>query len=120
MLNTTPTPIIVPADLTARLDQLHGLYGRDQSLSHHLDGLNARLAQARQIYGPTLSLQHVVTGLYTQLDELRQLYGSDSAEDVLTSIIARKKRYNRLVELQSKMMLSTAEYERNAGHSKRI
>jgi hypothetical protein len=61
----------------ARLDQLHNLYGRDQSLPDILDGLNKRLSQARTLYGPEQSLPAVVSGLYEKLDELRNLYGSD-------------------------------------------
>lgn len=38
-------------DLKGRLDQLHGLYGRDQSLPDILDGLNNRLGYARELYG---------------------------------------------------------------------
>jgi hypothetical protein len=103
------TPILVGPDVSARLEQLHGLYGRDQSLADILDGLSSRLARARQLYGPGRSLPEVVNGLYEKLDELRQLYGSESIEEILDGIIDRKRRVNRLVELQSKMVLSAHE-----------
>jgi hypothetical protein len=93
----------------ARLDRLHELFGRDQSLLDMLDGLITRLAAARQLYGPGRSLAMVVSGIYSQLDELRHLYGSDSAEDMLALVIARKKRLNRLVELQTKALATDDE-----------
>jgi hypothetical protein len=40
---TDTTPINVGPDISARLNQLHGLYGRDKTI---LDGLNKRLGQA--------------------------------------------------------------------------
>jgi hypothetical protein len=43
---TDTTPINVGPDISARLNQLHGLYGRDKTLSDILDGLNKRLGQA--------------------------------------------------------------------------
>ena len=48
------------------------------------------------------SLPEAVSGIYYQLDELRQLYGVQSVEQILAGVIDRKKRLNRLVELQSK------------------
>jgi hypothetical protein len=103
------TSILVEPDVSARLEQLHGLYGRDHSLLDILDGLSSRLARARQLYGPGRSLPQVVNGLYEKLDELRQLYGSESIEEILDGIIDRKRRLNRLVELQSKMVLNAHE-----------
>jgi hypothetical protein len=103
------TPILVEPDVSARLEQLHGLYCRDQSLPDILDGLSSRLARARQLYGPGRPLPEVVNGLYEKLDELRQLYGSESIEEILDGIIDRKRRLNRLAELQSKMVLSAHE-----------
>jgi hypothetical protein len=96
------TPIIVPPDLTASLDQLHNLYGRNQPLLPIIQGLST-LARPRQLYGPGRSLPFVVSGLYDKLDELCRLYGSELAEDVLDDVIAWRKRFNRLVELQSKV-----------------
>jgi hypothetical protein len=101
--------IIVPPDLSAKLDQLHGLYGRDQSLSRHLDGLNAQLVHARILYGGEQSLVAVVNGLYEKLNLLRQLYGNDELGEVLDGIIDRKLRLNRMVELQRKVALSVPE-----------
>ena len=109
-MRTPASNIVVTADLRARLDKLHDLYGHDQSLKEILDGLNTRLVRARQIYGPERSLPAVVSGLYDQLDELRQLYGAESIEGVLASIIDRKKRLNRLVELRSKVMVTDQEH----------
>jgi CRP-like cAMP-binding protein len=40
---------------------------------------------------------------------VRQLYGSESIEEILDGIIDRKRRLNRLVELQRKMVLSAQE-----------
>jgi hypothetical protein len=37
---------------------------------------------------------------------LHQLYGSESIEEILAGIIDRKRRLNRLVELQSKTMVT--------------
>jgi hypothetical protein len=101
------TQIIAPPDVSATLDQLHGLYGRDQSLPAILEGLNKRLGHARILYGPGRS--EVVNGLYRKLDRIRQLYGSEHIEDVLDDIIERKEHLNRVVELQSKVMLSADE-----------
>jgi hypothetical protein len=103
------THIIVGPEVSAGLDQLHALYGRDQSLPHILDGLNTRLARARELYGPGRSLPLVVNGLYEKLDELRQLYGSESIEEILDGINRRRTRTNRMVELQSKVVLSVHE-----------
>jgi hypothetical protein len=99
----------VGPDVSVRLNQLHTLYGIDQPLTDILDGLNARLAHARQLYGPEWSIPVVVNGLYRKLDQLRQLYGSDHIEDILDGIIERREQLNRLVELQSKVMLSDDE-----------
>jgi hypothetical protein len=41
----------VEPDVSARLDTLHGLYGRDQSLSDILDGLYTKLGRARLLSG---------------------------------------------------------------------
>jgi hypothetical protein len=68
-----------------------------------------RLARARQLYGPGRSLPEVVNGLYRKLDRIRQLYDSEHIEDVLDDIIDQKLCLNRLVELQSKVMLSAEE-----------
>ena len=46
------TQITVGKELRAKPSQLHGIYGRDQSLPQILDGLNKRLDQARLLYGP--------------------------------------------------------------------
>jgi len=54
--------------------------------------------------------------LYDKLDKVLQLYGSDSIEDVLTGIARRKRRLNRLVELQSKVARSVHEL----GRTKRL
>jgi hypothetical protein len=50
-----------------------------------------------------------VSGIYEQLDELQKLYGGESIEAVLAGIIERKKRLNRMVELQSKVILNVHE-----------
>jgi hypothetical protein len=50
-----------------------------------------------------------VNGLYEKLNLLRQLYGSDELGGILDGIIDRKLRLNRMVELQRKVALSTAE-----------
>jgi hypothetical protein len=44
-----------------------------------------------------------------RLDELHQLYGSEPLEEILDGIIERKKRLNRLVELQSKVIMASDE-----------
>jgi hypothetical protein len=83
------TPITVGRHVRSRLDQLHGLYGRDQSLPDMLDGLNKRLDQAQLLYGPERSLPAIVSGLYDKLDELRRRYGSVRIEEILDgSLIA--------------------------------
>ena len=102
--------IVVPADLRATLDPLQGLYGRDQSLPDILDGLNTKLIHARQVYGRGRSIALVVSGLYEQLDELRKLYDSESIEEILAGIVDRKRRLNRLVELQRKVMVCAEEH----------
>jgi hypothetical protein len=76
-----------------------------------IQGLNTRLARARQLYGPGRSLPFVVSGLYDKLDELCRLYGSESAEAVLDDVIAWRRRFNRLDELQSKVTQTVCEYE---------
>jgi hypothetical protein len=83
------TPITVGRNVRSRLDQLHGLYGRGQSLPDILDGLNKRLDQAQLLYGPERSLPAIVSGLYDKLDELRRLYGSDRIEEILDGVIDR-------------------------------
>jgi hypothetical protein len=103
--------IVVPPDLTARLDELHGLFGRDQEMPDILRGLSTRLTRARQFYGPNRSLPEVVSGLYDKLDELRKLYGSESVESVLDEVIAWRKRFNRLIELQNQIGMSPLDYE---------
>jgi hypothetical protein len=64
---------------------------------------------ARQLYGPGRSLPFVVSGLYDKLDELRRLYRSETIEAVLDDVIAWRERFNRLVELQSKVTVSVHE-----------
>jgi hypothetical protein len=91
----------VGREVRERLDRLHELFGRDQSLLDILDGLIMRLGEARILYGPDRSLPEAVSGLYYLLDELRKLYGSDSIEEIVSGIIDRKRRLNRLVELKS-------------------
>jgi hypothetical protein len=108
--------IVVPADLRATLDKLHGLYGRGQSLANILDRLNTRLMRAREMYGPERSMPQVVTGIYDKLDNVRRLYstiyGYDmSIEEILDVIILHTRRLGRLVELQSHTMVSGAELE---------
>jgi hypothetical protein len=52
----------------------------------------------------------VMSGLYDKLEELRQLYGPDlTIEEILDGIISRKQQLNRLVKLQSKVMVSAGE-----------
>jgi hypothetical protein len=65
----------------------------------------------RILYGHGRSLPAVVSGLYVKLDRLRQLYGADQVEEILDGIIERKKRLNRLVELQSKTRVTINEHE---------
>jgi hypothetical protein len=97
---------------SAKLIQLHGLYGTDQSLPEILDGLNTRLGLARQLYGPTRSIPEVVGGLFAKLDRLRQLYGPNQIiEQILDAIIDRKVRLNRLIELQCKTATTIHEHE---------
>jgi hypothetical protein len=103
------TPIIVGREVRDSLDQLHGLYGRDQRLPEILNGLNARLSQARLLYGNGRSLPQVVGGLYEKLDELRKLYGSDRIEEILDGIIDRRRWLNRVAELQGKVVLNIYE-----------
>jgi hypothetical protein len=105
----TKAPIVMGREIRDRLEQLHKLYGREQPLLDVLDGLIARLGHARQLYGPGRSLPGIVNGIYAQLDELRQLYDCESIEEILAGIIARKKRLNRLVELQSKAPVTDDE-----------
>jgi hypothetical protein len=109
MLETSP--MVVPPDLRDRLDELHGIFGRDQEMPDILRGLTTRLTRARQLYGPNRSLPAVVSGLYDKLDELRRLYGSESIEPVLDEVIAWRKRFNRLIELQNQIVLNTLDYE---------
>jgi hypothetical protein len=52
-----------------------------------------------------------VNGLYEKLDKLRKLYGSDSIEQIVDDVIAWRLRFNRLIELQNKAMLSEADYD---------
>jgi hypothetical protein len=85
------------------------LYGKDQPLPGILDGLRSRVIIARPVYGPTRSIAQIVSGIYEQLDELRQPYGSESIEEILDGIIDRKKRLNRMIELQSKVALNVHE-----------
>jgi predicted CopG family antitoxin len=68
-----------------------------------------RLAIARQVYGPPLSIAQIVSGIYEHLDELQKLYGGESIQEVLAGIIERKKRLNRMIELQSKVALNVHE-----------
>jgi hypothetical protein len=89
---------------------LHRIYGREQSLSDILDGLIMKLGEARILYGPGRSLPEAVSGLYYLLDEMRKLYGSDSAEEILSGIIERKRRSNRLVELKSIGWVTTEQH----------
>jgi hypothetical protein len=103
------TPIIVGRAVRNMLSQLHMLYGNDQTLHGILGGLHTRLTTARRIYGPTRSIPQVVSGIYEQLDELQKLYGGEPIEEVLAGIIERKKRLNRMVELQSKVALNVHE-----------
>jgi hypothetical protein len=105
------TPIIVGREVRDSLDQLHGLYGRDQRLPEILNGLNKRLSQARLLYGNGRSLPQVVSGLYAKLDKLRKLYGSDSIEEIVDDVIAWRLRFNRLVELQNKVIVSESDYD---------
>jgi hypothetical protein len=95
--------------IRARLNQLHELYGRDQPLPDLLDGVRIRLERARSFYGGERSLLEVFGRVYAQLDELHQLYGSEPLEEILDGIIERKKRLNRLVELQSKVVVASDE-----------
>jgi hypothetical protein len=53
----------------------------------------------------------VVNRIYSQLDELRHLYGSESIEEVLAVVIARKKRLNRVVEQQGKAVVTDDEHQ---------
>ena len=103
------TPIIVGREVRDSLDQLHGLYGRDQRLPEILNGLNARLSQARLLYGNGRSLPQVVGGLYEKLDELHKLYGSDRIEEILDGIIDRRRWLTRMAELQGKVVLNIYE-----------
>lgn len=100
----------VGREVRERLDHLHELFGRDQSLPDILDGLIMRLSEARILYGPDRSLPEAVSGIYYLLDELRKLYGSDSVEEILTDIINRRKRLNRLVELKSMGWVTTEQH----------
>jgi hypothetical protein len=112
LIMTKRAPIIVEPDISARLDQLHGLYGRDQTIPDILDGLNTRLVRARQLYGGDRSIPAIVNGLYEKLEQLRLLYGLDQTiEEILDGIISRKTRLNRLVELQSEVMVTIDEHE---------
>jgi hypothetical protein len=104
--NTIPP---FPPDIRAKIDKLHCLYGRDKNLGDILDGINMRLARARRPYGPGASVPLIVKGLYNQLDELRKLCRPKSIEEILAGLIDRKKRFNRLVELQSKALVSDEE-----------
>jgi hypothetical protein len=84
------TPILVGPDVSAKLEQPQGLYGRDQSLPDILDGLSSRLARARQLYGPGRSLPEVVNGLYKRLDELRQLTAPNRLKKYSTASLIAK------------------------------
>ena len=52
-----------------------------------------------------------MSGLYEKLDELRKLYGSESIEEILDGIIDRRRRLNRMIELQRKVALSRHELD---------
>jgi hypothetical protein len=52
-----------------------------------------------------------VSGLYAKLDKLRKLYGSDSIEEIVDDVIAWRLRFNRLVELQNKVMVTESDYD---------
>jgi hypothetical protein len=56
-------------------------------------------------------MPQVVNGLLEKLDRLRQLYGSDSIEEIVDDVIAWRLRFNRLIELQNKVLVSEADYE---------
>jgi hypothetical protein len=56
-------------------------------------------------------MPQVVNGLLEKLDRLRQLYGSDSIEEIFDDVIAWRLRFNRLIELQNKVLVSEADYE---------
>jgi hypothetical protein len=63
---------------------------------------------------PRRPLPFVVNGLYDKLDELRRLHGSESIEEILNGIIDRRRRINRMAELQGKVALifhELREYE---------
>jgi hypothetical protein len=68
------------------------------------------------MYGPERSLPEVVSGIYDKLHNVRRLYsriyGYDlSIEEILDIIILHTRRLSRLVELQSRTMVSGAEPE---------
>jgi len=98
-----------------RLEILRGIYDRAQEIPDILDGLNTRLGRTQILYGPDRSLPLVVNKHYDKLDELRQLYGSEFIEQILdgrvrnVGSIDRKKRLSRLVELQSKELVTADE-----------
>jgi hypothetical protein len=52
-----------------------------------------------------------VNGLYAKLDELRRLYGTESIETVIDDVIAWRKRFNRLIDLQNKVLVTQSDYE---------
>ena len=57
------------------------------------------------------SIPLVVSGLYEKLSKLRDLYGCESVEEILDDIITWRERFNRLVELQTKELLTVCEYQ---------
>jgi hypothetical protein len=65
---------------------------------------------ARILYGPDRSLPEAVNRIYYLLDELRKLYDSDSVEEILSDIINRRRRLNRLVELKSFGWVTTEQH----------
>ena len=52
-----------------------------------------------------------MNGLYAKLDKLRKLYDSESIEEVVDDVISWRIRFNRLIELQNKVMVSESGYK---------
>jgi hypothetical protein len=76
----------------------------------YLTGLTNGLARPVNYTAPDGRCRNV-SELYAKLDKLRKLYGSESIEEIVDDVIAWRLRFNRLVELQNKVMVSEADYD---------
>src|SRR5262249_15985352 len=97
---TRPTTVSNQQTARARERGVQPSRGRAKSRGVHLP------PKARIFYGSGRLLPAVVSGLYEKLDELRKLRGSESIEEILDGVINRQRRFNRVIELESKVVLN--------------